>query len=138
MNLSIPNKKIECKSCKKIKQSKEFRWRKKDNGLTLDSRTCIVCYGVDKAAVYLLKKSNPAPKNNKCQCCGKVSKLNCDHSHTKSKSFRGYLCSKCNVGIGNLGDNLHGLLNAIKYLTKNTNEEAKVKVINKLKTKLSV
>ena len=52
-----------------------------------------------------------------CQCCGKSSKLVCDHDH-HTQTFRGFLCDNCNRGIGLLGDNTHGLQQALTYLTK--------------------
>jgi ribosomal protein L40E len=54
-----------------------------------------------------------------CQLCGAVeaASYHLDHCHTTGK-FRGLLCSKCNNGLGMLGDNLEGLYKAIKYLEK--------------------
>jgi hypothetical protein len=42
----------------------------------------------------------------------------CDHNHD-SKTFRGWLCRKCNLGLGNFDDNIEFLQSAISYL-KNT------------------
>ena len=54
-----------------------------------------------------------------CDCCGKKHKKRkaIDHCH-ETGIIRGLLCYNCNVGIGKLGDNIEGLLNAIKYLSK--------------------
>jgi hypothetical protein len=112
----IPNRNILCKDCNIEKPSNKFHWRVKDNVTTLDSRTCGDCKAADERAIRRHKKNNPYPLNSKCECCSKVSKLHCDHSHTKSKKFRGWLCSKCNVGIGSLGDNIVGIKRALKYL----------------------
>jgi Recombination endonuclease VII len=59
----------------------------------------------------------PAPR--RCECCGGRTrrKLHVDHCH-QSNRFRGWLCSKCNTGIGLLGDNLRGVMRAIKYLRR--------------------
>jgi hypothetical protein len=134
MITSIPTKKIQCKDCGLVQKSNQFHWRRKDSGITLDSRTCRSCRNVDVLIIREHRKNHPEPANSKCQCCGKVSKLQCDHSHTKSKSFRGYLCSKCNVGIGNLGDNLNGLMNGIKYLSVKLTDKQKTNLLNKLKS----
>jgi len=40
-----------------------------------------------------------------------------DHCHD-TDVFRGWLCHRCNVGIGFLGDTLEGLNKAIAYLEK--------------------
>jgi hypothetical protein len=65
------------------------------------------------------------PQDGKCECCGRdpqpgrsrhgvfERKLTLDHSGT---TFRGWLCSGCNSGIGMLGDDESGLLRALAYL----------------------
>lgn len=53
-----------------------------------------------------------------CACCGeKYDKLAIDHDHITDE-IRGLLCYKCNTGIGQLGDNITGLLKGLKYLIK--------------------
>ena len=37
-----------------------------------------------------------------------------DHDH-ETNLFRGWLCDDCNLGIGKLGDNLEGIMRAVKY-----------------------
>ncbi len=55
-----------------------------------------------------------------CDNCGKNNqKLIFDHCHETNK-FRGWLCYQCNTAIGNLGDNVEGLLKALNYLNKFT------------------
>lgn len=58
------------------------------------------------------------PRPNVCECCGKppINKaLALDHDHITNK-FRGWLCIKCNLGIGKLDDSISGLQKAIEYL----------------------
>ena len=59
-----------------------------------------------------------------CACCGteistdrkaKQSQACVDHCHDTG-DVRGLLCHSCNKGIGGLGDNLEGVMNAVKYL----------------------
>lgn len=59
------------------------------------------------------------PQPRRCECCGGRTRheLHVDHCH-QSNRFRGWLCSKCNTGIGLLGDNILGLMRAIKYLRR--------------------
>ena len=55
--------------------------------------------------------------SDKCEICGTHNNLVYDHSHDSMK-FRGVLCSRCNVGIGILGDNEEGLLKALEYIRR--------------------
>lgn len=67
-----------------------------------------------------LKRGLPVPTRPEpviCECCYKQpsTRLALDHCHVTGK-FRGWLCSACNVSIGALGDDLRGVLNAVRYL----------------------
>jgi cell division protein FtsI/penicillin-binding protein 2 len=64
-------------------------------------------------------------QSNKCACCGttepskspnKWTNFCVDHCHLTGE-VRGLLCNSCNIGIGKLGDNLDGVLNAVSYLS---------------------
>lgn len=60
------------------------------------------------------------PKPGHCECCGCAPTkrgLHLDHRHDTGE-FRGWLCQRCNHGIGSLGDNLPGVLRAVAYLLK--------------------
>ncbi|MFI5091765.1 MAG: endonuclease domain-containing protein [Terriglobales bacterium] len=53
-----------------------------------------------------------------CECCGRLPgkrSLALDHDHVTG-AFRGWLCGKCNAGIGLLGDTLDGILAAVQYI----------------------
>ena len=53
-----------------------------------------------------------------CDCCGKpMERPNFDHCHATGK-FRGWLCYNCNIGIGKLGDDIPGLMQAVDYLKR--------------------
>ena len=57
-----------------------------------------------------------------CELCGKTEdelgkKLHMDHNHATGR-FRGWLCPKCNTGIGYLMDDVVLLKSAIKYLER--------------------
>lgn len=61
-------------------------------------------------------------QNNKCAICGREPgqttmkyRLAVDHCH-ETGVVRGLLCSDCNIGLGKLGDNVHGLRRALDYL----------------------
>lgn len=58
------------------------------------------------------------PMPPSCEACGRnAPKLCLDHDHTTG-CFRGWLCDYCNRGIGQLGDNLSGVLKAAQYLKR--------------------
>lgn len=55
-----------------------------------------------------------------CENCGRLpgrKGMHVDHDHTLG-TFRGWLCSNCNTGLGKLGDNVEGLERAIQYLKR--------------------
>lgn len=75
-----------------------------------------------------LERGLPTPAYaapNRCECCGGEpgsTALHLDHDHI-SGEFRGWLCKKCNSGIGMLGDNEAGVINAINYLRRSRAQE---------------
>jgi len=61
-------------------------------------------------------------QNGKCAICGNhqselKSPLHIDHNH-KTGKVRGLLCAACNMGIGQLQDDIENLRCAILYLNK--------------------
>lgn len=58
-------------------------------------------------------------QNGMCALCGQAQvgtrRLSVDHCHTSGK-VRGLLCSKCNTGLGLLGDTIDNLERAVTYL----------------------
>lgn len=76
-------------------------------------------YGItSQEYIFLLQQ-----QNNKCACCGvdqgDVASFNVDHDHDDGR-VRGLLCRSCNLGIGQLGDKVDGLMAAIAYLQDQT------------------
>lgn len=61
----------------------------------------------------------PRPIPDACECCGKpcVKTLSLDHCH-ETGTFRGWLCSRCNLGIGKLGDTVEAVEKALLYLKR--------------------
>jgi hypothetical protein len=102
-----------CIYCNESKVIDEFprHIHYKDN---LDSR-CRECIKKHTKVRNELRKTAPE-KPETCECCGKIpDKWVLDHNHTDD-SFRGWLCDQCNTGIGKLGDNIEGIVNALNYL----------------------
>lgn len=54
-----------------------------------------------------------------CDCCGKKPEkgksLSLDHDH-RTGIFRGWICNRCNLGIGLLGDSYEAVQQAAHYL----------------------
>lgn len=66
----------------------------------------------------LPEPTRPEPKS--CEACGKAESgraLALDHCHVTGV-FRGWLCFKCNTGLGKLGDTAAGLRAALAYLER--------------------
>ncbi len=60
------------------------------------------------------------PEPTHCECCGNLPgnrAMHLDHCHVTG-AFRGWLCTKCNSGIGMLGDNSDGIEKASAYLAR--------------------
>ena len=112
-----------CRICQKEKSLSEFPTHKhhKDN---LDSR-CRSCIKSHMQTVKNLKQTSPPkPSDNCCQCCGcnlllcKPPRIWCLDHDDKTGKFRGWICNRCNLGIGTLGDTLEDVMNAVRYLSK--------------------
>ncbi len=60
-------------------------------------------------------------KVSKCEICDRdikeVGTLHIDHDHN-SNAIRGFICTGCNIGLGQFKDNIESLKNAIEYLKK--------------------
>ena len=98
-----------------------------DQHLTLDQFTsnrstrdklsfeCRSCRSETRKLTTKLKKQHPNP--GVCACCGTTEgTMHIDHDHSTG-AFRGWLCNKCNQGIGLLGDDIAGLRQPLNYLT---------------------
>jgi len=102
-----------CSYCGKRRNSVSFsrHIHYKDN---LDAR-CKSCVKKQSKVRSYLHKNAPS-KPEFCECCKKIPTKWClDHDHSNN-SFRGWLCDRCNTGIGKLGDDLGGIVNAMNYL----------------------
>jgi hypothetical protein len=102
-----------CIYCEKQKDVSEFPKHSmyKDK---LDMR-CKACIKEHSALRRKLHKVAPN-KPDLCECCKKKPIKWClDHDHATDK-FRGWICERCNTGLGKLGDNVDGLVNALNYL----------------------
>lgn len=130
--LPLDEPKQICTSCNKSKYVTEFPFHKHSkNGY--DSR-CKECKKEQDRDRKFLKKISPsAPNPPICQCCNKlVDTLHFDHDH-KFKTFRGWICEPCNLGIGKLGDAYKTLLSATIYMAKVYNKKEDLEILEKMK-----
>ena len=90
----------ECKPCAK-KQSKIVADLKKKNPPPPADHSCPICERTSDE----IRAANPKKKGIWCA----------DHNHD-TNTFRGWICHKCNLGLGNFNDVIKSLQNAVKYL----------------------
>lgn len=63
------------------------------------------------------------PEPGYCECCGareaggRGNEFHLDHCH-QSGIFRGWLCARCNLGIGRLGDTIESIERVLEYLKR--------------------
>ena len=143
---NIPLGTCVCSSCGIRKSNIEYSWygtRFTKDGYRLRVNTyCDSCTSINAKELTAIKKatltSHPRPAYGEpCAICTKpVYKdkssvpdgvdgtwgWQCDHDHD-SGEFRGWLCKKCNTGMGALGDDLESLLRAVQYLAKQDDME---------------
>lgn len=102
-----------CLYCEKRKLLSEYP--KHSHHKDRHDTRCRACIKKQSSLRQKLHSAAPA-KPKVCECCGKKPKKWClDHDHD-TDLFRGWLCDACNVGIGKLGDDIDGVLRAVKYL----------------------
>ena len=109
----ISNKTKTCLYCKTEKDICEFPKHSmyKDN-LDMRCRECIRTHAQIRRGLHKIAPEKPLM----CECCGeKPIKWCLDHDHS-THEFRGWICERCNTGLGKLGDNIEGLTKALNYL----------------------
>ena len=138
---NIPQGTCVCSACNTKKDNVEFQWyanRFTKDGYRLRVNTycgaCSTRISKELSAIKRqVKQQHPQPQYGEpCAICDKPVYKNkaavpegvdgtwgwqCDHDHD-TKEFRGWLCKKCNTGMGALGDDLESLLRAVQYLAK--------------------
>jgi hypothetical protein len=128
--MNDPNEKVETKTCSMCKQNLPttmFAYEGSKGYLRYECRPCAKKHA--KIRNKIKKTAPKIPDNHKCPICqrtenelvtyGKNKKTVwvLDHDHT-AETFRGWLCHKCNLGLGNLGDDSDRCARAAEYLKK--------------------
>jgi hypothetical protein len=120
-----------CSVCKQILPVENFAKEGSKGYLRYECRSCARKH--NKIIAKIRKVAPPVPDNYVCPVCqrgkdqlttygkNKKSVWVLDHDHATEK-FRGYLCHKCNLGLGNLGDDPERCKRAAEYLSENKNE----------------
>lgn len=108
---------VWCYCCKAWLDQAEFRQdRSRGNRLRSVCNRCSAArsaasqYGVELEVVKLIRA-----EDRPCQICGRLAKLQIDHDHNTGRA-RGFLCGKCNKGIGMFNDDKELLIKALAYL----------------------
>ena len=132
-NEDTKEEQIKCSTCKEYKHEREFPKLSKNVMMAKNPRrggyhkNCKPCISKIQKLITTLKKENKYPKEPTCECCGiepeKYDKLQLDHCHT-TNTFRGWVCRSCNLGLGQLGDNLKGVEKALAYLRKHNERQS--------------
>ena len=101
-----------CKICHVEKPITEFH---KNGAWTRPE--CKECCNAMQRDYLKLRREHKTPEiGTPCECCGRTDeKLQWDHCH-ETLDHRGWLCNNCNTGIGKLGDNITGVMQALAYL----------------------
>jgi hypothetical protein len=106
-----------CYKCKKEKALHCYSKKLNASGTDIKQAYCKDCQKDHKSVITVIHRSAP-PKPKECDCCSKEGHtLILDHDHD-TNLFRGWLCYRCNSGIGQLGDDIAGLEKALSYLRK--------------------
>lgn len=138
-----------CPKCGEVKDRSEFyKHQKTKDGLQYACRECQKARAKTYSKTEAVKASKRWDKlrykygmskqnfqdlldsqGGRCACCGTETpggrgNWYVDHCHETGK-VRGLLCHHCNTGVGNLGDNLGGLITGMDYMirTCSTTEE---------------
>ena len=121
------------KNCNCCKRSLPLSAFGNDSGGNKLRSWCKECDAEYRKGANAVKKNAPPPEDDHCcEICGcsaeelnstvqhvtkTVSPWVCDHDH-QSLTFRGWLCRKCNLGLGNFNDSIERMQNAIEYLKR--------------------
>lgn len=118
----------KCVKCNKEKEEEEFSWRGGENYRRTECKECTKELEKERARLRSLH-GNPSDGYS-CPICKreydevkgqggrKCTPWVIDHDH-KTNTFRGWLCHKCNRGLGAFNDDVELLKRAADYLKNN-------------------
>jgi transposase len=82
------------------------------------TKYCTSCVEKDwprRQRLYGLSLDELRAMPTQCEICGSTDRLSVDHNHNTG-TYRGVLCSNCNVGLGHLQEKIGIFIKAIIYL----------------------
>lgn len=120
------------KQCKMCEQHLPLDSFGKDGGSNYLRYACKPCEKQQAKLLREIKKTAPPiPANHRCPICNRDAQAAlgantrrknpwcADHDH-QTNTFRGWICHKCNLGLGNFDDQIVRLENAILYLKQHS------------------
>lgn len=116
---------LKCTHCSTWLAPDKFAKQHRDRARKKNAVMCKQCRrAYDRERKYKLTANEyeeiVVQQNNNCAICRQqLVNTNVDHCH-KTNKVRGVLCTKCNTGIGKLGDDFFGCLRAAMYLAQHT------------------
>jgi hypothetical protein len=117
-------------SANKLAANKRWGERNKERMRKYRARWAKEKRAKDPTLLMTIRKRRGLPEPTRatpsaCECCGvPASKaLDLDHCHI-SGVFRGWLCNRCNRGLGFFNDSIEGLMNAVRYLQRAAGEQS--------------
>ena len=124
-------KRVRCRCCNKLVSPTEFQYKKTGG---INNASCIECRTEKQRHLTKLKKIHSYDSEQCCEICDRPQKelkkrihsphkkkhkvLVLDHDHTNGL-FRGWLCAKCNMALGNFEDDAWRAFRAYQYLSYN-------------------
>ena len=112
----------KCSKCHMVKPISAFRidssrnWRLYQVDRKYRRDECIDCGNLIKRQRTKARRNAP-PKPKCCELCGDETVLFLDHCHVTGL-FRGWLCSRCNLGLGKFGDDMKKIKMAVVYMER--------------------
>lgn len=109
---------IWCYHCKQWKPSAEFNDdASRSTGKTSSCRPC-VSQKATRSRYSLSRDDHEKLERSTCPICDREGQpMHLDHNHNTG-AVRGFLCSRCNTGLGLFCDNPRLLRSAVNYLEK--------------------
>ena len=110
----------KCSKCGAVKPISEFRHQNHTGKHGYTRNECKECERAYNKQRQAARKTAP-PKSAVCDMpgCNNTKGLVMDHDHNTGE-FRGWLCPKCNSGIGAFNDDISRMANTVIYLNDST------------------